>query len=95
MTRYSLEDSLHSDPYDDDGDDWQTLDDVVAEVRRVAALPLDHRDRRPPCGKDCQRVFVATEFDETGEVPGSREIWIATFEADRVVWADQLAPPAG
>lgn len=59
---FVIEDGWHAEPLNGD---YQTWDDAMDELRRVATIPWDQEPNRAPCTgwRDCGRKYEIIEYD--------------------------------
>jgi len=91
VAQFVLEDEVHAEYIGE----FETLDDVLTELRRIAALPWGELPNVAPCmsWRTCHRVFLVMAHAKSGaedwrayplETSASGAVWSSEFPAGQV-----------
>ena len=84
---YVIEDEAHAEQFGT----FATLDEAVAELRRLATLPWDQEPNVAPCTswRTCGREYKVVEYDNAFEPSKvTRRIPVLSINARGVEWHD-------
>jgi hypothetical protein len=89
---FRIEDELHDESF---GQDFETMDAVLAELRRLAAIPWDQEPNCAPCmnWRNCGRHYEITEYNADDPVPEIRRFLTLEISAAGVKWTELLDRP--
>ena len=88
MARFLIEDEFHGDWHGQ----FDTIEAVVRELRRLAAIPWDQEPNRAPCQSwaTCGRTYVVGDSGDS-QTPGSCKSALDISKAG-VVWHEPFRP---
>ena len=86
---FRIEEELHAESF---GQDFETMDAVLAELRRLAAVPWDQEANRAPCmnWRNCGRHYEIIEYKADDPVPEIRRFLALDISSAGVKWSESL-----